>query len=75
MVVSLKGDILSPKYAPEMMAPAVQASLMPKALPMPNSATPIVATVVHELPESSETSAQMIQALTKKNLGDRIWTP
>ena len=70
--MSLNGDILSPKYAPEMMAPAVQASLIPRACPMPNSATPMVAMVVQELPESNEISAQMMQALTRKNRGDRI---
>ena len=29
MVVSDKGDILSPKYAPEIMAPAIQPSSKP----------------------------------------------
>lgn len=67
MVVSLRGDILSPKYAPEMMAPAVHAALMPSASLIPRSATPMVATVVHELPESTETREQMTQALTRKN--------
>ena len=75
MVVSLRGDILSPKYAPEMMAPAVHASDMPNALPMPSSATPMVATVVHELPDSNDTNEQMMQAVTRKNLGDSICTP
>ena len=55
-----------------MMAPAVHASLTPNACPMPSRATPMVAMVVHELPDSSDTRAQMMQALTRKNLGDRI---
>jgi hypothetical protein len=32
---------------------------------MPNSATPMVAIVVQELPESSEINAQMMQALNR----------
>jgi hypothetical protein len=58
-----------------MMAPAVHAVLMPSASLMPSKATPIVATVVHELPDSKETKAQMTQALTRKNWGDMICTP
>ena len=58
-----------------MMAPAVQASETPKAWPMPNRATPMVAIVVHELPESSDTRAQMMHDDTKKNCGDMICTP
>ena len=58
-----------------MMAPAVHASDMPNAWPMPNSATPMVAIVVHELPDSSDTKAQMAHALTRKNCGDRILIP
>ena len=42
---------------------------------MPNSATPMVAIVVQELPESSEINAQMMQALNRKNFGDKICTP
>lgn len=34
-VVSDRGDTLSPKYAPEMIAPAIQPSLYPITLPMP----------------------------------------
>ena len=36
MVVSDKGDILSPKYAPEIMAPAIQPSSKPCAFPIPH---------------------------------------
>ena len=35
----------------------------------------MVAIVVHELPESSDTSAQMMHADTRKNCGDIICTP
>ena len=34
-VVSDSGDTLSPKYAPEMIAPAIQPSLYPITLPIP----------------------------------------
>ena len=46
IVVSDSGEILSPKYAPEIIAPAIHPSLNPCALPMPIRAIPIVAIVV-----------------------------
>ena len=61
-VVSLKGEILSPKYAPEIMAPAIHPSSKPCALPIPKSATPIVAIVVHEEPVMTETIPQITHA-------------
>ena len=74
-VVSERGEILSPKYAPEMIAPAIRPSLKPSALPMPRSATPMVAMVVQELPSISETAAQMMQAAGRKKDGDSTFTP
>ena len=59
-VVSLMSEILSPKYAPEMMAPAIQPSLKPNALPIPIKATPMVAMVVHEEPVSNEITAHIM---------------
>ncbi|MBR3010333.1 MAG: hypothetical protein IKH91_05900 [Prevotella sp.] len=59
----------------EMVAPAATASLMPNAWLMPNRATPMVAMVVHELPESSDTNAQMTQAHNRNSCGDSNWTP
>ncbi len=55
MVVSDSGVILSPKYAPEMTAPAVMACEAPMAADMPTKATPRVAAVVHELPVTMPT--------------------
>ena len=75
MVVSLNGEILSPKYAPEIIAPAVHATEMPSASPIPISATPMVAMVVHELPVMTETRAQMRHVMKRKNLGLMIWMP
>ena len=48
--MSDKGDILSPKKAPETIAPAVIAGFKPKAFDRPIKATPKVATVVKLLP-------------------------
>ena len=47
-----------------MTAPAVSASLKPSARPMPRSATPTVAMVVHDEPISNDTKAQSRQAET-----------
>lgn len=66
LVVSLKGDILSPKYAPEIIAPAMIPSENPMAFPMPSNARPTVATVLHELPVDKETMQQTMQAAGKK---------
>ena len=68
-VVSLKGDILSPKYAPEITAPAVMLGGMLKALPTDTSATPIVAEVMYELPAVKETIAVITSVNGKKTDG------
>ncbi len=52
-----------------MMAPAIHPSAKPCALPMPMSAMPMVAMVVHELPVMTDTSAQMMHVEAKKKLG------
>ena len=52
-----------------MMAPATHPSEKPIAWPMPMSATPMVAIVVHELPVISDTPAQMRHEATRKNEG------
>ena len=57
LVVSESGDILSPKKAPEMIAPAVMASDKSKAPAIPIKATPIVADVVKELPMHNPNNA------------------
>ncbi len=62
LVVSLSGDILSPKYAPEMMAPAVRPRLRSWAVATPTSAMPMVEAVVQEEPVAMETKAQITQA-------------
>ena len=74
-VVSDKGDILSPKYAPEIIDPAVRPFEISKALPIPNRAIPTVAIVDQELPEANETIAHMMAAATRKILGFSICNP
>ena len=74
-VVSDKADTLSPKYAPEMIAPAIQPSEYPCASPTPIKATPIVAIVVHELPVTIATMAQITHATARNRLGCMIRRP
>jgi hypothetical protein len=51
---------LSPTYAPETTAPAAMAVDIPMIGAMPTKATPSVPAVVHELPVTMPTAAQMI---------------
>ena len=75
MVESDRGDSLSPKYAPEMMAPAVMAGGMPRPAPTPYSAMPTVPTVDQEEPVDMEKMAQIIMVATMKILGLRTFRP
>ena len=50
LVVSDNGDILSPKYAPDIIAPPISPVGIPRTFPIPSKAIPIVAIVLHELP-------------------------
>ena len=59
LVVSDNGDILSPKKAPETIAPAVIVSEISMAPAIPINATPTVATVVNELPIEIPTILQI----------------
>ena len=61
-VVSDKGDILSPKYDPEITAPAVTSGERPKPAAIPIKAAPKVPATVQELPMLKAESAQMIHA-------------
>ena len=67
-VVSLNGDILSPKYAPEITAPAVIPAGILKAIPTATKAIPTVAEVVYELPVVSDTNVETIKVTGKKAL-------
>ena len=74
-VVSYNGDILSPKYAPEITAPAVISIGMFRGTLIPINATPIVAQVDQELPILIETKAQTTKAQVKNHCGLIIWIP
>ena len=75
IVVSESGDILSPKYAPQITAPAAAASERPMTFDMPTKATPSVPAVVHELPVTMPTTAQIAAVVTKKMVGLSRRTP
>ena len=62
--VSDKGDVRSPKKAPETIAPAVISGDMPRLAATPIRPTPIVPITVQELPTAMATRAQMISVDT-----------
>ena len=74
-VVSLKGDNLSPKYAPEIIAPAAIPVGIPIALDIPMSAIPTVADVVQLLPVAKDIIAHITTQDGKKTEGWRIFNP
>ena len=67
LVESDKGDILSPKTTPEMIAPATRAGLAFILAPIPKSAMPTVEIVVKPLPIASPTIEQTIKTDGTKN--------
>src|SRR5699024_6169245 len=74
-VVSESGDILSPKKAPETIAPAVIGSDTSIALDIPIKATPMVPTVVNELPTLIPTIADTRKTIDPKNVRNIIVHP
>src|SRR5882757_6050675 len=70
--VSDSGDVLSPKYAPEMTAPAVIAGDNPMLVATPINPMPIVPATVHELPIPTATPAQISAVAAYKSCGLRI---
>ena len=75
LVVSDSGDILSPKYAPEITAPAVAAGDSPRPWATPTRPMPRVPAVVQELPMAREATAQSTALDTKNQAGSRIFMP
>ncbi len=75
LVVSENGESLSPKYAPDTMAPAAIPEGTPNVVPIPISATPTVPAVDQELPVIKETTEDRTQAVTKKKEGFKIFNP
>ena len=74
-VVSLNGDILSPKYAPEITAPAVIPAGILKAIPTATKAIPTVAEVVYELPVVRDTRVETTKVIGKKALSETRSSP
>ena len=75
LVVSLRGESLSPKYAPDITAPATIPTGIPKTFPIPIKAIPTVAEVVQLLPVAKEIMAQIIMQAGKKIIGCKICKP
>ena len=68
-VVSDNGDILSPKYAPDTIAPAVIAAGKFSAAPTPIKATPIDPAVDQDDPVAKDTILHRIHAVTRNTFG------
>ena len=63
-VVSESGDILSPKYAPPITAPAIIARFALMTVATPKITTPIVPTDPHEVPVNKEKKIGIKKAKT-----------
>ncbi len=74
-VVSESGDILSPKYAPEMIAPAAIGDGIPRPIAIPMSARPIVPIVPQDVPVASEVIEQISTAATRNTDGESSFSP
>ena len=69
IVVSDMGDILSPKNAPQITAPAVIGAGIPILVPIPIIATPAVPTVPLEVPQNKDTTEHRSNAVTRNSFG------
>jgi hypothetical protein len=75
LVVSERGEILSPKNAPKTTAPAVQYAGVSKPSPIPMRAKPTVPTLAQLVPRETETKAQITIPAVKNNSGESIFKP
>lgn len=75
LVESDNGDILSPKIAPDKIAPATKAGFKPIVIPIPKIAIPTVEIVVKPLPIDNPTNEQTIKADGTKNLTLKLLKP
>ena len=66
---------MSPVSAPVMMAPAVTPTGMPRLMPTPMKATPMVPTVVKDEPVSRPMTKHTSMAQTRNHLADMIFRP
>lgn len=74
-VESDSGDVLSPKIAPEMIAPATNAGLKPIVVPIPNRAIPIVEMIVNALPMEVPMMAQTRKTDGTNHCAEIKWKP
>ena len=74
-VDSDKGELLSPKIAPDKTIPATIAGFIPINVPTPINETPTVDKVVKALPIKAPTSEVVTNAVGKKNAGVKILKP
>ena len=75
LVVSDSGDILSPKKAPEITAPAVIGAGIPSPAAIPISAIPMVPAVPQDVPVASEVIEEIIRAVGKKIAAEMMPNP
>ena len=75
IVESDKGDILSPKYAPEITAPAMSGSGAPSAVAVPIMATPMVPADPHEVPVKDDIRTVARKAVSARCCGLTRRTP
>ena len=75
IVVSDRGESLSPKTAPLITAPAAISSGTPNAIAIPIIATPAVPALPKEVPVKVEITAVTKKAVTNKNCGSIILIP
>ena len=75
VVVSDIGESLSPKYAPDIIAPAITGLGNPSPSPIPTRAIPTVEAVLHELPVERDTIEHIITVTGKNTNGLIIFKP
>ena len=63
---------MSPKYAPDIIAPAATGAGIPIPCPIPISAIPTVLAVVHEDPVARDTTEQIRTVAIRNILGESI---
>ena len=74
-VVSEKGDILSPKMAPDTDIPATSAGLIPMPYPIAMKATPMVPSAEYADPVKKDTIQQTTNPKGRNEAGVKILSP
>ena len=65
--MSDNGEILSPNHAPQIAAPAVIPAGIPRPVPIPRRAIPIVPSVPQDVPVATDTIEQRTRDVGRKN--------